>query len=235
MKKKFGIYSVIWAICLAIFNVITFVTPNEINGVSKFTSSFWVGYIYITVAFICQLLCALAILKAKKRNSSFYNFSLFFISYSGVIAMLISGGIFMANPTLPVWIGVIICAVILAVNAICVILTKTVADNACEIDEKNKSQIYFMKKLSAEAKALMAVASSDELCAEAKRVYEAIRYSNPKSSSLLADLNLQIEREFYEFSNAVKDADTELAQANASALIELLEKRNNTAKLIKND
>ena len=35
MKKSFGIYSIVWAICLAVFNVITFVTPNEIGGVRK--------------------------------------------------------------------------------------------------------------------------------------------------------------------------------------------------------
>ena len=49
MKKSFKIYSLIWAICVAVFNVITFVTPNEIGGVSKFSGSFWVGYIFITV------------------------------------------------------------------------------------------------------------------------------------------------------------------------------------------
>ena len=57
MKKKFGIYSVIWAICLAIFNVITFVSPNEIGGVSKFTSSFWVGYIYYRCVYMSASLC----------------------------------------------------------------------------------------------------------------------------------------------------------------------------------
>ena len=31
MKKSFGIYSIVWAICLSVFNVITFVTPNEIG------------------------------------------------------------------------------------------------------------------------------------------------------------------------------------------------------------
>ena len=47
MKKSFKIYSLIWAICIAVFNVITFVTPNEIGGVSKFSGSFWVGYIFM--------------------------------------------------------------------------------------------------------------------------------------------------------------------------------------------
>ena len=60
MKKSFGIYSIIWAIYLALFNVVVFVTPNEIGGVSKFGGSFWVGYIFITVAFAVQLICAFA-------------------------------------------------------------------------------------------------------------------------------------------------------------------------------
>ena len=54
MKKSLKFYAIVWALCLAVFNVITFVTPNEIGGVSKFCGSFWGGYIFITVAFIGQ-------------------------------------------------------------------------------------------------------------------------------------------------------------------------------------
>ena len=101
MKKSIGVYSVIWAICLAVFNVITFVTPNEIGGVSKFTASFWVGYVFITVAFIGQLVCAFFALKAENVKKMFYRIPMISISYTGLILMLIAGGIFMAIPTLP--------------------------------------------------------------------------------------------------------------------------------------
>lgn len=42
MKKTFKFYAIIWVICLALFNVISFVTPDEIAGISKFSGSFWI-------------------------------------------------------------------------------------------------------------------------------------------------------------------------------------------------
>ena len=141
MKKSIGVYSVIWAICLAVFNVIVFVTPNEIGGVSKFTASFWVGYVFITVAFIGQLVCAFFALKAENIKKMFYRIPMISISYTGLILMLIAGGIFMAIPTLPEWIGIIVCAIILAFNAIAVIKATAAAEVVGGIDEKLDIQI----------------------------------------------------------------------------------------------
>ena len=58
MNKRFRTYAVIWAILFALFNAICFVAPNEIAEVSKFDGAFWTGYIFITLAFIGQLVCS---------------------------------------------------------------------------------------------------------------------------------------------------------------------------------
>ena len=235
MKKRIAAYSVIWAICLAIFNVITFVTPNEFDGVSKFCASFWVGYVFITVAFIGQLVCSIVALKQKSVKKLFYKISLVSISYSALIAMLIAGGLVMLIRGIPEWTGIIVCFIILALNAISVIKANFAADTVADVDERVKKQTSFMKNLTAEAQALMSSATSDKLKAEAKRVYEAIRYANPMSSAALIDMNLQIEREFAAFSSAINDGDAALARAIANTLVSLIEKRNAKCKLAKND
>ena len=233
MKKSFRIYSLIWAICLAVFNVITFVTPNEIGGVSKFSGSFWVGYIFITIAFIGQLACAFAAFKAENLKKFFYNLPLLSISYGGLVAMLIVGSVFMAIPVLPEWIGIIVCVIILAFNAIAIIKATAAADIVSGIDEKIKTQTFFIKSLSVDAQSLMTSAKSDELRAEAKKVYEAIRYSDPMANAALSDLDTQIERQFNSFSDAIKAEDSELAKETADALVEMVERRNQKCKLLK--
>ena len=85
MKKTFNYYSICWLISLAVFNVIAFVTPNEIAGISKFTGAFWVGYIFITLAFIGQLGCAYNAFKAENLKKLFYNIPL--ISEAGRTAL----------------------------------------------------------------------------------------------------------------------------------------------------
>lgn len=233
MKKSFKIYSLIWAICFAVFNVITFVTPNEIGGVSKFSGSFWVGYIFITIAFVGQLACAFVAFKAENLKKFFYNIPLLSISYGGLVAMLIVGSVFMAIPVLPEWIAIIVCVIILAFNAIAIIKATAAADIVSGIDEKIKVQTFFIKSLSVDAQGLVTSAKSDELRAEAKKVYEAIRYSDPMATPALSDLDAQIERQFNAFSDAIKSDDAELTKETAAALVEMVERRNQKCKLLK--
>ena len=233
MKKSFKIYSLIWAICLAVFNVITFVTPNEIGGVSKFSGSFWVGYIFITIAFLGQLACAFVAFKAENLKKFFYNIPLLSISYGGLVTMLVVGSIFMAIPVLAEWIAIIVCVIILAFNAIAIIKATAAADIVSGIDEKIKTQTFFIKSLSVDAQSLMTSAKSEELRAEAKKVYEAIRYSDPMANPALSDLDAQIEKQFNAFSDTVKADDAELAKETANALVEMVERRNQKCKLLK--
>ena len=233
MKKSFKIYSLIWAICFIVFNVITFVTPNEIGGVSKFNGSFWVGYVFITIAFIGQLTCAFVAFKAENLKKFFYNIPLLSISYGGLVAMLIVGSIFMAVPVLPEWIAIIVCVIILAFNAIAIIKATAAADIVSGIDEKIKTQTFFVKSLVVDAQSLMESAKTDALRAETRKVYEEIRYSDPMSNAALAEIDAHIKRQFNAFADAVALEDDELAKEAANALIEMVEQRNQKVKILK--
>lgn len=227
MKKSFSIYSIVWVICLAVFNLIVFVSPVEMEG------SFWIGYVGITVAFLIQLACALVAFQAKNIKKFFYKLSLISVSYSGLVTTLIAGSVFMAIPALPEWIGVIVCVIILAFNAIAIIKATVAANVVSGIDQRIKTQTRFMNNLSADAQSLMNATDSYELCREAKKVYETIRYSDPMASDALFELDLQIQRQFAAFADAVKSEDVELAKETSGALIELVETRNQKCKLIK--
>ena len=61
------------AICLAVFNVAVFATPSEVSEFSKFGGAFWVGYIFITLSFIGQLICAYFAFKVDSLQKFFYN------------------------------------------------------------------------------------------------------------------------------------------------------------------
>lgn len=232
MKKSFNVYTVIWAICLVVFNVIVFVVPTGL-GISKFGGSFWVGYIFITVAFLGQLACAFIAFKAENIKTLFYNIPLISISYSGLIAMLIAGGVFIAIPVLPEWIGIVVCIVILAVNAIAIIKAKAAANIVKGIDEKVKAKTFFIKSLTVDASSLVACAKTDELRTEARRVYEVIRYSDPVANAELSSLDSQIEKQFAVFADTINEQNTQLAKTEADTLVQMLERRNRKCKLLK--
>lgn len=233
MKKGFKYYLSIWVILLAVFNVAVFATPAEAGGYSKFGGAFWVGYIFITLSFIGQLICAYIAFKADSLQKFFYNVPLIRISRTGLVLTAIFGTLCMAIPNLPNWIGVILCLAVLAFTAITVIKATAAGDIVSGIDKNIESKTSFIKLLTADAEALMSAAKTPELKAEVKKVYEAIRYSDPMSNAALEEINEQIQNQFSVFADAVKAEDFDLAFSYSDELIILIDNRNKKCKLLK--
>lgn len=233
MKKLFRSYLVIWAILLALFNVITFAVPTW-NGLEKYTASFWVGYGFIMFALVGQLACAwFALGKSDNSRKLFYHFSLLTVSRTGLLATFVCGGACMLVSLLPWWVGVILCATVLAFTAIAVVKANTAAELACAIDDTVKTNTFFVKSLTADAQSLLARAGSAELGAACKKVYEAVRYSDPVSHRSLASVEGEITLRFAALADAVKTGDVSVASALADELVILLRERNNKCKISK--
>ena len=232
MKKNFKLYIICWAILLALFNIICLVTPNETAGLSKFGGAFWIEYIFITAAFIGQLVCAYIAFKAENLKKLFYNLPLITLSYTGLVLTLIFGGAAMAIPNLPGWVGAVTCLLILGFNAIAIIKAKAAAELVESVDKKINRQTGFIKNLTAEAESLVLHAKSDEVRTECKMVYEAARYSDPMSNIRLADIEEKITAEMQQLCEAVANHDSEIAAAVACELIALIEDRNEKCKFI---
>lgn len=233
MNKNFKFYLCVWAILFAIFNVAVFVSPSEAMGLSKFGGAFWAGYIFITVAFIGQLVVSFIGFKAENSQKLFYKIPLVRISYTGLVLTVVFGTLCMAIPNLPNWIGIIICLAILGFNAISIIKANFAADTVSEIDGKIKTQTAFIKNLTVDAEILMSKAITDEIKAECKKVYEAVRYSDPMSDDALAATESQITLKFAELTTAVNDNNLETVKKTANEVIILLDDRNKKCRLLK--
>ena len=233
MKKTFKFYAIVWVICLALFNVISFVSPDEIAGISKFNGSFWTGYIFITIAFIGQLVCAYVAFKSKNLKKLFYNIPLISISYIGLVVMLVVGSITMAIPYIPNWIGIIACLLVLGFTAISVIKAGLTAELVSDIDEKLAPNTAFIKAITADAQNLMNRANAPMLKKQCKKVYEALRYSDPVSNAEIADIEQRIKEEFDILTDAVISDDLNLVESSAKEIIVLINERTSKLKLSK--
>ena len=234
--KKFTIYTICWAILLAVFNVICFVTPNneKIDDTEylKFGGAFWAGYVFITLAFIGQLICAFIALKEENKQKFFYKLPLIRLSYTGLVLTIIFGSVCMAIPDLPNWVG-IICLIILAFNAIAVVKASAAGEVVANIDEKVKAQTSFIKNLTVDTEGILARAKSEPVKAECKKVYEAVRYSDPMSSEALSVIEAKITVKVDEFASAVGADDAEKAKEIADEIIILVGDRNKKCKALK--
>lgn len=232
MKKAFKYYFAIWATLLALFNVLAFVSVGW-DGQEKYTTSFWIGYVFITLSFLGQLACAFYALKDNNLTKTFYSISLVKASYSGLILSFIFGGLCMVISTLPYWIGIILCAIVLAVNVIAIVKAAAAADLVAGIDKKIKVKTVFIKMLTADAQTLTAKTAGTDMEALGHKVFEAIRYSDPMSDEALAGVEQRISQKFGELSAAVDARDATLAEEKASDLLLLITERSNKCKVLK--
>lgn len=233
MRKAFKLYFIIWVILLVIFNVICFVTPNKIAGLSKIDSTFWIAYAFITAAFIGQLICAYFAFKADNVKKLFYNLPLITVSYTGLIVMLIAGALAMMIPGIPSWTGAIVCLIILTFTAIAVVKAKGAAMAVEKIDEKVKTKTAFIINLTVDAESILARAKSDAVKSECKKVYEAIRYSDPMSNDALSVIEAKITVKMDELSSSVGADDAEKVKDIANELLILVGDRNKKCKALK--
>ena len=232
MKKVFKFYSIIWAVLLALFNIISFVSVGW-SGISKYTPSFWIGYAFITISFIGQIVCAYFAFKDDDIKKTFYNVSLISTSYTGLILSFVFGGLCMIISPLPYWVGIILCAIVLGFNIIAVVKATATIDIVGGIDKKVKENTFFIKSLTVDAESLIARAKSENIKAECKKVYEAVRYSDPMSNSALPSIESEITITFAKLSEAVVDNNFETVSEFTSEIIVLLGDRNKKCKLLK--
>ena len=232
MKKAFKYYFAIWATLLALFNVLAFVSVGW-AGQEKYTTSFWIGYVFISLCFLGQLGCAYYAFKDSNLTKVFYGIALYQASYRGLILSFIAGGLCMIISPLPYWIGVIVCAAVLAVNVLAIVKAAAAADLVAGVDKKIKVKTVFVKMLTADAQTLAAKTAGTELEALGHKVYEAIRYSDPMSDEALAGVEQRISQKFGELSAAVDARDAALAEEKASDLLLLITERSNKCKVLK--
>ena len=232
MKRKIGIYTAIWATLLVLFNIFALLLSGW-EAQEGYFYSFWIGYVFTTLMFVGQLICSVVAIKADNAQKVFYNISLIKTSYAGLITSFIVGSLCMFIAPLPYWFSAVICAIILASNVISVIKASVVVAEVERIDNKVKEQTFFIKSLTIDADTLVASAKSDEAKTECKKVYEAIRYSDPMSCDALASIEAQIAVKFTELCEAVNADNAESITTLANEVCILVNNRNQKCKLFK--
>ena len=232
MKKNIKFYIIAWAILLALFNLIAFISPGW-AAFEKYSGSFWTGYIFITLAFVGQLVCSLFAFKEDKKEKFFLSLPLITLSYTGLILTLVFGTLCMLVSFLSYWVAVIICAVILAVYAIAVLKAKAAAEISSATGEKVKAKTFFTRSLTVDCENLLSKAKSEQAKAACNKVYEAVRYSDPMSSDELSSVEEKISAKISELSTAVTACDDEKITALADETVLLVKERNSKCKVLK--
>lgn len=232
MKKNIKSYALIWTIFLVAFNAVVFLVRPMIPGYEiRYDARFWIAWVFVMAAFVGNLVCANAAFKAENLQKLFYNVPLITISYSGLILMLVLGAVLMLVPNCPAWIAAIVCVAIAAFTAVAVVKADWAGETVSATHEKVKSQTQFIKLLTVDAETLLGKAKTPDAKIAAKKVYEALRYSDPMSSEALSEIEAELTEKFRALEAAVT-ADQGVTEA-AESLLETLAERNRKCRATK--
>lgn len=229
MKKTFRNFLGIWAVLLVLFHVIAFVAVGW-TGQEKYTPSFWIGYAGIVLCFIVHLFCGWYVLREENRQKRFYKISILRVSYHGLIWSFVIGGACMLISPLPYWVGTILCAFILAVTVISIFKASAAADLVEKVDKGIQAQIAFIRDLTVTAEGLLAQAKTDAARSACKKVYEAVRYSDPRSSQALLSLEQQISAQMDVLATAVAEGSEGNIATATDEIVALITARNSKCK-----
>lgn len=229
MKKRVGIYIIIWAIFLAIFNAVALAFAMH-DGV---TANFWIGYITVTAAFVLQLFVGKKAFSEDELQKKFYGFSVSVISGIALACCLVSGIFVMMLPAASGWTVFAVCVIFIGLSAASVISSECAVKVISETDKQVRRNTFTIKKLTSDAEHLYMTANDDKMKECAKRVYEAFRYSDPVSNQALYKINERISCQFAEFEAAFEREDYDICDAAGSELMNMIDERNRKCKFLK--
>lgn len=233
MNKYLKSYLLAWAIVVITFIAVALLVPKQVGMWNKNDSSFWVTFVMILLVFVGQLGCSFLVFRKGNGQQKFLRLPIIYISYVALIVMLLVEIRCAFIPASENWIGVILGVVILAFYGVAVIGAATAAGMIEDTEQKIKAETSFVRSLSVDAELLQKKARTPILAESTKKVYEAIRYSDPRSNQALAELESRLYAAFTAFSEAVNEGDENLGKEKAESFLLLLEERNSKCKLLK--
>ena len=234
MKNKMKYYVISWIVLVALFNVVCFVTPEEINGVSKYDGAFWSGYGFIMATFILHFIYAIFSLSTNSKEKRILNVPLMIISCCELVLMVIAGLVCMVIPGLPNWVGSIVCSIILAFSVLSVITFKGVGENSSNANRVLNERTNKFRELYDVSVLIERNARNEESRQLARKVSEAIKYSDPVSDESLFSMENEIELKLNNLSNLISnEEEMDIVKGKVNELLSLIEARNNKCKTMK--
>lgn len=222
MKENSNFGYITLGIVFALFNVLAFVIPTQKTPI------FWTAYAFTVVAFALQFVFWYrAIGKSEALKSKFLGIPVIHVGIVYLIVQLIAFAIFMAAPTIPTWVAVIVCAVILAAAAVCCVAGEMATQEIDRVEQKVKIKRFYIQSLQVDVEMLAEAEADADTRVALKKLAEDIRFSDPMSHEMLGELESRISAKV----EKLKSVDDKVWLIKEISL--LLVERNKKCKILK--
>lgn len=226
-------YLLAWGIAVVVFIGVALLVPQQIGEWSKKEGSFWAAFVMILLLFVAQLACSFLVFRKGTKEQRFLRLPIIYVSYMSLIVMLLVEAVCVVIPVTKNWLGFILGLIILACYGIIVLNSLTASEMIQGIEQRVAEETRFVRTLRVEVELLEKQVLTQAISSEVKRVSEAVRYSDPRSSQALEELEGRLYVAFSAFSEAAKAKDEALCKEKAEVFLRLLEERNSKCRLLK--
>lgn len=213
------------AVLLVLYCLMVFLIPFVRTG------TFWISFVFTLIAFaVFGAAIYIAFAKNPDAKSKFYGFPIAKIGAIYGMAQLVAGFLFMAlSQIVPVWLAVLVFAVMLGVALIGLISAEAVVEEICAQDEKLKKDVSLMRSLQSKMNQIASQSQNIAL----KKLAEEFRYADPVSGEAVAAAEADLSAAVDELQAAIVDSDSAAASQLCSKISALLAERNRLCKLNK--
>ena len=234
MNRNFKYFGLYWLISVALFNAVVFLVPRTILGLDRFSMPvFWIAYDICMVALGGQLILGYFALRDDKKEKIFLRLPLFRVGYVTVALSIVLAWPFLLIPVTPAWLGAVFCFAFAFYFALATLRAAAAAENVEAVGEAVAVKTAFVRSLTANAQALAGYAKDEQAKTAVRRVYEALRYTDPMSDAALNDIEEEIFDAYNRFDEAVRTGDSAAVALLSDKVVLLVGERAAKCKLLK--
>lgn len=213
-KATVGI-GLIYAILLGVFNLLVFTIFKT------HTSVFWLSYVFMTLAFVVQIVSMFLSFKTADVETAFFGIPLASFSIYYLCAALIVGAIFMAFQNAGFTLAIVIQVLILAAFLVVAIISLLARDTVQAIGENVKQNVTNHKSILVDVEMLESSCADPELKQALAKLVDTVKYSDPMTTEAIELVEQRIMRKLSELRVSM-DNDQIVDALNACKALELL-------------
>ena len=160
-----------------------------------------------------------------KRNFKLYAAIWLVLCVASVIGIVKSGAV--------IWIVLLALLVVVAIAGAVYYMSNYMNNVDTSSDFKIKAQTSFIRLSAADAQGYMEKSQNSEIKTSCKKVYEALRYSDPMSTEALQDIEHQISMLMFSLGEAVNQENAVSVKEISTELVNLIGDRERICKALK--
>lgn len=219
MNKKSVLWILLDLVFLIVFNAVFFVA----GGMSHSTSS-WIAYGFIHFSYLMVLVTPLLI--KGSSSSAVFGFSIYSISATYFFVEFVVGMFFIMFRQDSYKASLIVQIIIAGIYAVILLSHLPANENTANSLERHENEVSYMKSASSKMKLLIGQLSDKRANKEIEKAYDVLHASPTKSNYGVREIEEQIKSKIDELEAAVSAQNAQEAQSTATAIISLVQKRN---------